>query len=95
MRTDTTEKGLEDLDVAEMTGRSMASAEGGFAEAPEPFIGLHDWRLGDPKSYDRAFTVDLAQLRAFVATTQPPLLAALDLDRDGPTRQKFPARLQG
>ena len=95
MSTDMTEKGLEDLIVAAMTGRPAASAGGGFAEAPEPFVGLHDWRLGDPKSYDRAWTVDLAQLRALMAATQPPLVAALDLDRDGPTRQKFLARLQG
>ncbi|KQP55047.1 type I restriction endonuclease [Methylobacterium sp. Leaf108] len=95
MRTDTTERGLENLIVAGMTGRPAAPAAGGFAEAPELFVGLHDWRLGDPKAYDRAWTVDLAQLRAFVAATQPPLLAALDLDRDGPARQKFLARLQG
>ena len=95
MKTDTSEKGLEVLIVAEMTGRPLVPAGGGFAEEPEPFVGLHDWRLGDPQSYDRGWTVDLGQLRAFITATQPPLLAALDLDRDGPTRQKFLARLQG
>jgi type I restriction enzyme R subunit len=55
----------------------------------------HGWILGDPTAYDRAWTVDLIQLRAFVAATQPPLLAAFDLDQDSPTRQKFLARLQG
>jgi type I restriction enzyme R subunit len=94
MTTDTTEKGLEALIVAQMTGRP-ATAGGGFAEEPEPFVGLHNWLLGDPKAYDRAWTVDLSQLRTFVAATQPPLLTALDLDNDSPARQKFLARLQG
>ncbi len=94
MKTDTSEKGLEALIVADMTGRK-APAGGGFSDEPEPFIGLHNWLLGDPQSYDRAWTVDLVQLRAFVAATQPPLLAALDLDNDSPVRQKFLARLQG
>lgn len=96
MKTDTSEKGLEALIVAGLTGRpSPATAEGGFAEEPEPFVGLHNWLLGDPSAYDRAWTVDLVQLRAFLAATQPPLVAALDLDADSPTRQKFLARLQG
>ena len=64
-------------------------------ERPEPFIGSHNWRLGDPKTYDRAWTVDLAQLRDFIVVTQPPLLTAFDLENGGPVRQKFLARLQG
>src|SRR6185312_12940683 len=99
MPTDTSERGLEDLIVADMTGRPPVRAGGGFTEEPEPFVGLHNWLLGDPKAYDRAWTVDLAQLRAFIAATQPLLVAALDLDNDGeahsPGRQKFLARLQG
>ena len=99
MTTDTSEKGLESLIVADMAGRRIedlgAPTAGGFSEEPEPFVGLHNWLLGDPKAYDRAWTVDLVQLRAFVSATQPPLLAALDLDNDSPTRQKFLARLQG
>jgi type I restriction enzyme R subunit len=95
MKTDTSEKGLEALIVADMTGHAAVIAGVGFSEAPEPFIGLHNWLLGDPKAYDRAWTVDLVQLRTFVAATQPPLLAAFDLDQDSPTRQKFLARLQG
>ena len=95
MRTDTSEKGLEALIVADMTGRPSATVEGGFAEEPEPFVGLHNWLLGDLKDYDRAWTVDLVQLRAFIAATQRPLLATLDLENDSPIRQKFLARLQG
>jgi type I restriction enzyme, R subunit len=95
MKTDTSEKGLEALIVADMTGRAATPTGGGFADEPEPFVGLHNWLLGDPKAYDRAWTVDLVQLRAFVAATQPPLVTALDFDNDSPARQKFLARLQG
>lgn len=99
MTTDTSEKGLEALIVAGMTGRAPSNVElpphGGVSEEPEPFVGLHNWLVGDPNAYDRAWTVDFVQLRAFIAATQPSLFAALDLDNDGPVRQKFLARLQG
>jgi type I restriction enzyme R subunit len=96
MKTDTSEKGLEALIVAQMTGMPAAVPKApGMEEAPEPFIGLHNWILGNPQDYDRAFTVDLAKLRAFLAVTQEHLVDAFDLDHDSPTRQKFLARLQG
>jgi type I restriction enzyme R subunit len=96
MTTDTSEKGLEALIVAQMTGMPAAVPRGpGVEEGPEPFVGLHNWILGNPQDYDRAYTVDLAQLRAFLAATQEHLVAAFDLDHDSPTRQKFLARLQG
>jgi len=53
------------------------------------------WVPGNPNDYDRSYAVDLAQLKAFLATTQPLAMAALDLDHDSATRQKFLARLQG
>jgi type I restriction enzyme R subunit len=92
MTTDTSEKGLEALIVADMTEKPAGP---GFLEEPEPFVGMHNWILGAPQDYDRAFTLDLAQLRGFLAATQKPLVAAFDLDHDSPTRQKFLARLQG
>ena len=96
MTTDTSEKGLEALIVAQMTGMPAAVPRGpGMEEKPEPFVGLHNWILGNPQDYDRAFTVDLAQLRPFLVATQEHLVAAFDLDHDSPTRQKFLARLQG
>ncbi len=94
MRTDTSENGLEALIVADMTGIRPGASDG-LREEPEPFVGLHNWRLGNPKDYDRAWTVDLAQLTAFLTATQPALAEALDLPSDSPTRQKFLARLQG
>jgi type I restriction enzyme R subunit len=96
MTTDTNEKRLEALIVAQMTAVTAALPKGpGMADKPEPFVGLHYWMLGNPQDYDRAFTVDLAQLRAFLAATQKHLIDVFDLDQDSPTRQKFLARLQG
>ncbi len=48
MTTDTTEKGLEDLIVSAMTGRSSELADGGTG-----------WIGGGPKDYDRGYAVDL------------------------------------
>ena len=86
MKTDTSEKGLEALIVAGMTGHTSAPTGGGFSE---------NWLQGEPRDYDRAWTVDLVQLRAFIGATQPHLVEAFDLDDDSPARQKFLARLQG
>lgn len=92
MKTDTSEKGLEALIVADMTGRAGPLSSGDGLQAP---TSPDAWRQGDPAAYDRAWTVDFVQLHAFLAATQPPLVAALDLPADSPTRQKFLARLQG
>ena len=92
MKTDTSEKGLEALIVAGMTGHAALLAPVEGAQAP---VSSGAWLAGDPAAYDRAWTVDLVQLRGFIAATQPPLVAALDLPNDSPTRQKFLARLQG
>lgn len=93
MTTDTSELGLEALIVAEMTGARRAAAPGGVRE--DRSAKLRDWLLGDPHDYDRAWTVDLHQLVAFIQATQPALIEALSLEEDTPTRQKFLARLQG
>jgi len=96
MTTDTSEKGLETLIVEHMTGQRLhPPPQGGFSETPEPFIGLRNWLLGDPRDYDRDYCVDLVQLATFLRTTQPDIADGLELDEDGPVRQKFLARLQG
>jgi len=95
MTTDTSEKGLESLIVEQMTGAASAPVGAGFDEEPQPFVGLHNWLLGNPADYDRAWTVDINQLRAFLSATQPHLAPPFDLDSDSPVRQKFLARLQG
>ena len=91
MKTDTSEKGLEALITAAMTGQTPAT---GGAGAESNGAAAH-WLQGDPQDYDRAWTVDLVQLRTFIAATQPTLVTALDIENDSPTRQKFLARLQG
>jgi type I restriction enzyme R subunit len=73
--TDTSEKGLESLIVADMTAAS--------------------WTPGASEDYNREYAVDLVQLRAFVHATQEPLVAAFNLDEEGPACRKFLARLQG
>lgn len=51
------------------------------------------WLAGDPKDFDRAWSVDLVQLRPFLETTQAKTAAALDLGNDSPTRRAFLSRL--
>lgn len=53
------------------------------------------WVASQPGDYDRAYAVDLVQFCAFLNATQEPLVEALELGSDGPTRRKFLARLQG
>jgi len=50
---------------------------------------------GRSEDYDRDHAVDLAQLRAFLAETQPRAAEALDLEQDGAKRTQFLHRLQG
>src|SRR2546428_1118485 len=94
--SDTSEKGLESLIVASMTGQQTgtASQDEIVREALISFAGT-SWITGDPKDYDREYAVDLTQLSAFLKATQPKALEALDLANPRPTRQKFLARLQG
>ena len=63
-------------------------------EAAAPSGGA-GWICGAPKDYDRKYTVDLAQLLAFLVETQPDAFEWLRLEDDGPARRKFLARLQG
>jgi type I restriction enzyme R subunit len=94
MTNDMTEKGLEDLIVAAMTGKtSPAGAGGGIGERPSVFGP--GWILGAAGDYNREYAVDLVQLSAFLHDTQPKAATALDLLQDSPARRKFLARLQG
>ena len=94
MTTDTSEEGLERLICSAMTGCPCdPSPSGAVHERPASYGA--GWLCGSPHDYDREFCVDLAQLAAFLRTTQPQAAAALALDEDGPTRRRFLARLQG
>jgi type I restriction enzyme R subunit len=94
MTTDTSEKGLESLIVAWITGERAPTAPTADAhEVRAPYGG--GWLLGDARDYLRESAVDLAQLSAFLRTTQAEAADALDLGDDSPTRRKFLDRLQG
>ena len=94
MTTDTTEKGLESLIVATMTGNAAAAPADRIYDASALYGGT-GWKLGRWQDYDRQYAVDLVQLTAFLQETQADVVEALDLDNASPTRQKFLARLQG
>jgi type I restriction enzyme R subunit len=96
MTTDTSEKGLEELIVRSMTGRTDVLVPAHEAtETSVPVAGGTGWLLGDASHYDREYCVDLVQLRGFFLATQEHLVEALSLQTDGPTRRQFLARLQG
>ena len=92
--TDTSEKGLEDLICAGLTGYALNPAPKGTIQQRPAGYGP-GWVHGDPEGYDREHCVDLAQLSAFLRETQPEAVGPLDLDQDSPARRRFLARLQG
>jgi type I restriction enzyme R subunit len=75
MKTDTSESGLEALIVKAMTESGLDTACG--------------WILGNWKDYDREYALDVVQLSAFLAATQPNVIEAVDLGNDSPTRRKL------
>lgn len=98
MKTDTSEGGLEQLICKAMTGmacapnRAKLEAETEVASAAGGGAG---WICGHNDDYEREYTVDLAQLLAFLIETQEDAFNGLNLSDDGPPRRKFLARLQG
>ena len=95
MTTDTSEKGLESLICASLTGgAAFESPQNGIVRERPSSYGA-GWIQGDPQDYDREYCVDLVQLSAFLQATQPKAAESLDLGQDSPTRRKFLARLQG
>jgi len=94
MTTDTTEKGLESLIVATMTGIAATAPADRIYDASALYGGT-GWQLGRWQDYDRQYAVDMVHLTAFLKDTQSDIVEALDLDNASPTRHKFLARLQG
>jgi type I restriction enzyme, R subunit len=94
--TDTTEKGLESLIVAALTGHSgQAPLELGAVHEETASYGGAGYVEGNPADYERDHAVDLVKLLLFLKTTQPTLVDQLALDAEGPKRQQFLAQLQG
>ena len=96
MNTDTSEKGLETLIVASLTGReSETAAQSGAVRYTAPGYGSGGYTEGDARDYDRDHAVDLVKLLSFLEETQPRAVEQLAIREDGPKRQQFLARLQG
>lgn len=53
------------------------------------------WIAGKNEDYDKEYAVDLTHLAAFLKATQTEIAAALQIEKDGPERRRFLARLQG
>jgi type I restriction enzyme R subunit len=53
------------------------------------------WIQGDNAGFLTSYAIDVEQLRAFLAATQPDLIDALDLDHESTTRHKALSRIQG
>ena len=94
--SDTSEKGLEALIVAALTGRTgeAASQASVVRDTGTPYGGA-GYVEGDPVDYHRDHAVDLDKLLDFLQSTQSPVVEQLGLDVDGPKRAQFLARLQG
>jgi len=93
--TDTSERGLESLVCTALTGAPCEPGVPANRVQERPATYAARWICGAAEDYDREYCVDLAQLAAFLAATQPQVGEALDLGTDGPTRRRFLARLQG
>ena len=109
MTTDTTERGLERIICAALTGHPCdPPRDNTLTEIPPtqkqvnfdelgktavPYGGV-GWMCSSPHDYDREYCIDLEQLSTFLRATQPETAGSLSLDEDGPTRRKFLARLE-
>ena len=93
--TDTSERGLERLVVAQMTGLTLEEVIAAEAEpaAERRPPAATEWRLGDPRDYAPRFCVDVPQLAAFLSATQPEVARAVQIDHDAPARLQFLQRL--
>jgi len=95
MTTDTSERGLERLICAALTGQPCEPPRSPTAGEPLGAYGEAGWVCGNAHDYDREYCADLVQLAAFLRAGQPEVAEPLDLGTDGPIRRRFLARLQG
>ena len=94
--TDRSERGLERIVTAQMTGLPLEDVIE-VETAPPPPEGLPGptgWRLADPARYDRRWCLDLNQLARFLRDTQPEVADGVSIDADTPTRRAFLQRLK-
>lgn len=93
--TNTSEASLERLICKALVGHDCTPSKEDEVRKPATAYGGVGWIGGDHRDYDREYCVDLMQLTEFLRTSQPDTVEAFELERDGPTRRKFLARLQG
>src|SRR6266550_1682752 len=97
MSTDISEKGLETLIMRHMTGEDGFSFSTNWFVAESPSSKGNGWLAGNPKDFDKAQAVDLAQLFTFLRATQPEELKKLGIadykDSKDIARLKFLTRL--
>ena len=66
--------------ISEIARNILIYAQRGEVRESSVPYGGSGWIGGSPEDYDREYCVDLAQLRAFLRTTQPKVAEALALD---------------
>lgn len=94
--SDTSEKGLEGLICASLTGHPYdLNLAGGVVAEPTAPYGGEGYISGDTADYDRDYAIDIKKLISFIEITQPKIIDVLNLSSDSPKRQQFLARLQG
>ena len=95
MTSDTSERGFERLICTALTGHPCDPPKPGEEMHERPATYGVGWLGGNPQDYDREYCLDLAKLSAFLRETLPETAEGLDLKKEGPTRPKFLARVQG
>ena len=74
---------------------STDMSEFGFESTIVKDMVAGGWIAGQSSHYDREYCLDLVQLEAFLAATQPELLESVNIGEDSPSRRKLLARIQG
>ena len=94
--TDTSEKELESIIVAALTGKTGPQPQPLPAVYYKPSIyGSLPYIESKTKDYDRDHAIDLDKLLTFLKTTQPEIVEQLAISEPGPKRLQFLDRLQG
>jgi type I restriction enzyme R subunit len=94
--TDTSEKGLETLIVARLTGQAPAAAplDNTIANAGSAYSSA-GYVEGNAADYNRDVALDVAKLLAFLQATQAKTVAQLDIGHEGIKQTQFLHRIQG
>jgi type I restriction enzyme R subunit len=94
--TDTSEKGLEALIVAQLTGQSPASpsTENTVANNRSGYSSA-GYVQGNAGDYNRDLAMDVPKLLAFLQAAQAKVVAQLEIGHEGIKQTQFLHRLQG